>query len=144
MARTEWTDAEKSTALAVLDASPSVAAAAQVLRRQGLAIPENTLYRWSGNPSYRDEPGLDRLRQEKREELASIMERLARKLLDDMLEMAPGSIQQNAIAFGIVTDKMLLLRGEANNITQDATSDEDRARRVLEVLARTTSKPRPE
>jgi transposase-like protein len=110
-----YSDREKATALAVLDANNGDALA--TARQTG--IPRSTIRHWvSGNVSA-DVAGL---RQEKKAELSARLDELAHALVGDLLQeskRSQASYKDLATAMGIAIDKARLLRGQS---TQNTTN----------------------
>jgi hypothetical protein len=78
---------------------------------------------------------VEKVEELKRRDLADCLEKLAFTLID----AAPGKIadaplSQVMVGMGIAVDKMRLQRGEATNISQQNMSDDERAKRVEEIL----------
>jgi transposase-like protein len=110
MPRRQYSDAEKATALAALDANGgNVQGTAETL-----GIPESTLSGWAkGRGTNGDVP---KLRDIKKKDLADELEGIAYKLakaIPDKIEEA--TLQQVTTSLGITIDKMQLLRGEATD-----------------------------
>jgi len=133
MARREWSDSEKATALAALDANGGNVS--HTARQLG--IPRMTLADWAAGRVTDD---VTELRQEKKESLADAFEALARKLVagvgvwvDQRLEEGcnPATV---GTTLGIVVDKMQLLRGDPTHIAGQAGMPPRRLDGIIEQL----------
>lgn len=123
-----YTDEERASILAVLEVNGNNF---DLTARQ-TKVPEQTIRRWT------KEAHLNKLVPPKKEELADRLEELAHSLVDAIpgkVTMAP--LQQVATTLGIVTEKMLLLRGEPTSIEHHSSEDarERIARRLIELAA---------
>lgn len=130
MARREYSDEDKATALAALDANGG-----NVQRTaRTLGIPEPTLRGWARKRGIH--PTVVELHDQKKGSLADELEEIAEKLAGAMPgKVAEASLQQTATSLGIVIDKMQLLRGQPTNITDDASlTDAERATRIVRLL----------
>ncbi len=123
-----YTDDEKSDALAALAAnSGNVERTAKQLK-----IPEATLRFWAKLQSQGDNPVVTELCEEKKPILADSLEGLAFTLAGDLADpakRASAKFNEVAVAFGIVVDKMQVLRGQPTAIT-GSLSDAERAARL--------------
>jgi transposase-like protein len=112
MPRRQYSDEEKGTALAALDANGG-----NVERTaQQIGIPRKTLAGWA--VSRGAGPAVADLRQRKRGPMADALVAVAWRLLDAIpqkIKKAP--LNQTAVALGIALDKARLLRGEPTSIT---------------------------
>lgn len=126
MAFKRYTDEEREAILAVLEVNggDTETTAAQT------GVHQNTLIRW------RDE--LTKLGDKKRAALADRMEELAHILIDAIpAKVTVSGLNHIAVTLGIVTEKMLLLRGEPTSIEHHSSEDarERIARRLIELSA---------
>lgn len=130
MTRRDYSDSERATALAALDANGgNVAATARTLQ-----IPRSTLQEWANG---RVNSEVTELRQEKKRDLAERLEDIAHELVDALPDkIGRANLQQTATTLGIVIDKMQLLKGEPTNIQQDYgdLTDEERSRRIAAIF----------
>lgn len=111
--RRQWTDAEKAEILAALDANQGNVK--RTARQCG--VPISTLRGWVKGRG--TNAGVAKLRPEKRGDLADALEEIAWKiveLLPDKLETA--EVRELATLLGVSLDKLLVLRGKANNRTE--------------------------
>lgn len=86
-----------------------------------LNVPLATVLKYV-DPETKDE--FDQVRSEKRVDIIAKAAEVQVKLLDAMAEpvsLARSSLQEKATAFGIVTDKILLITGQPNNRTHTTT-----------------------
>lgn len=130
MARQQYSDEDKATALAALDANRgNVKGTAK-----NLGIPEPTLRSWAKGRG--TNAAVADLQAHKKKDLADKLEDIAHKLagaISDKIKDA--TLQQTATSLGIVVDKMQLLRGQPTNITDDASlTDTERASRIAALL----------
>lgn len=133
MSRTEYSDEFKAEAIATLKANEGnvTRTAAQ------LGMPASTLYNWRDGIGNKGTP--TELGNEKKESLAGRLEEIAWTLaghLDDPDKIQSAAISTIGTTFGIVIDKMRLLRDESTEITE--TRDEsyrDKIRSRLDRLA---------
>jgi transposase-like protein len=128
--RREYSDADKATALAALDANGG-----NVYRTaKALSIPQSTLEGWA--KSRGTNAAIPNLREHKKKALAEQLEEIAEKLAEAIPgKVGDATLQQTATSLGIVVDKMQLLRGQPTNITDDASlTDTERANRVAALL----------
>lgn len=108
---TQYSDEDKASAVLMLEAAGyphRVGAMSQVVRELG--VPESTLRSWA-----KEEHGTPpaNVRAKKRGELVETLNEVAFKLLNHLGDIATtGDVRETATAFGIVADKLLLLRGE--------------------------------
>ena len=130
MVKRQYSDEEKASALAALDANRgNVKATAQVLR-----IPASTLTRWRDGEGV--VPAVADMREIKKADLADRLEDLAHLITDTMPnKLADADLQKLATSLGITIDKMRLLREQATSISQNLT-DEQRVERVADLLER--------
>jgi transposase-like protein len=106
-----YSDEEKAAALACYDACAGNMA--EAARRSG--VPRVTLLEWVRG---RVSDGVSDIRQQKRESLADVCERLAHKLAGVADKKAEDLSGKDAmVAAGIAIDKMQLLRGQPTAIT---------------------------
>jgi hypothetical protein len=120
--RREYTDAEKASALAALDANGGNV---RHTARQ-LDIPETSLREWSKGRN--GPPGAD-LCAQKKKELGEGLEDLARQLiggLSDPAKIKATKLTDLAVALGIAVDKMRLVRDQATQISghEDLTPEQ--------------------
>ena len=131
MGKRQYSDNDKASALAALDANGgNVSATARQLK-----IPRTTLLEWEASRGISvDVPNI---RQEKKASLAEKFEALAEKLVDDLIaRVGEGKFVEEATAAAIATDKMQLLRGSPTAISKDVSerTNEERAARILELV----------
>ncbi len=126
--RRRYSDNDKATALAALDANGgNVLKTATQLR-----IPRKTLEEWNNGRVVDD---VAELRHENRRELKEVLRDLAYTLaeaLSDNLEDAPTN--HKAVALGIVIEKMQLLEGKATERLDVNLDDRERATRITTLL----------
>lgn len=121
-----YSDKEKAAALVVLDFCEGNES--EAARRTG--IPTNTLRDWNLGRNRNEH--VTELREEKKADLADSLEKLA----FDLIDKVKTSEKAGGVDLGIVIDKMLLLRGEPNSISRDAThaAPEQRRARILQLV----------
>lgn len=112
--RKQYSDKDKASALAVLDANNGNLSATAKLT----GVPRKTLADWAKG---RVVPEVAELRHEKKEELADVFERVAYKYLaraekDDVIDNTTGNSAVTTAA--VAVDKMRLLRGLPTEIVQ--------------------------
>lgn len=123
-----YTDAEKAAALVVLDFCEGNVT--ETTRRTG--VPESTLSEWRDG---RINDAVPAIRDEKRKSLADSLEELAFKYVEGFLKTAGDVSARDAIALGIVIDKMQILRGAPDSISKSLSADpEARRARILELV----------
>jgi transposase-like protein len=131
MARRNYSDDDKATALAALAANEGN------LKRtaQQLGIPRRTLEHWSKGKSH---PAVRELAHQKKAELADRLEDIAHQLLDALPDkIANASLQHTAITLGIAVEKMRLLREQPTSISIGGDlSDDERLNRLRELADR--------
>ena len=83
------------------------------------------------------DPEIVKLAREKAPPLADVLEEIVRTAAAAILRDAPNAKLRDALAICQLTDKMLLLRGEANNITRQISdlSPEERRARLNEIIS---------
>ncbi len=128
MERRQYTDEERSNALAALAANGGniKQTAAQ------LNIPRKTLENWSRGKLH---PDVADNGHKKRGPMADALEEVAWKLIDAIppkIRKAP--LNQTAVALGISIEKMRLLREQATAISGKEMTDEQRAARIEQLL----------
>ncbi len=134
MARRQYSDQDRASALAALDANGgNVAKTAK-----DVGVPRVTLIQWRDGVVSQ---GVSELRQVKKGDLADRLEEIAHKLV----EAIPGKIgsaplKEVAVALGIAVEKSRLLREKPTSITQETVSEDERKRRTLELLGRGESR----
>ena len=126
--RRSYSDAERATALAALEANGGNIGRTS----RELGLPRATLQNWSRREAAPD------LGHQKRGELAEALADVAWRLAGAIpSKLDAANLQQVAVSLGIVIDKMQLLKGMPTAITEDASlSDEERANRVAALLER--------
>lgn len=133
--RRQYTEAERATALAALDAhNGDVMNAAKWAK-----VPRKTLEYWRNGGAV-NEPVAE-LRQIKTGELADRLEELAHMLVGAAPDkIAAASLQMVATSIGIAVDKMQLLRNKPTTITEDVSSlpDDELDRRIAALENRET------
>lgn len=119
----------KTLAIATVEAHDgNVARAARELE-----MSEDTLRVWMRDAErYRDFNGETRLALASKYEFN--LHRLVDSIADDDLSKA--TLAGKATAIGILTDKMLLLRGQATSISQSNLTDDERNLRLAELAAK--------
>ena len=136
MARRQYSDADKASALAALDANGgNVARTAREL-----SIPRQTLDSWTNERGINHD--VPELRQEKRGELAEQLEAIAYTLAGDLVKQDKrelATLQQIATSLGIVVDKMQLLRGKPTAINEEVSDSRERLARLLDRHAAATA-----
>jgi transposase-like protein len=107
MSKRQYSDADKATALAALDANGG-----NVKRTaKQLGIPHKTLDDWAKGRN--QNPAVADLRTRKRGSLADKFENLAHLIVDAMpAKIGKATLSQCAVSSGIATDKAIRLRGE--------------------------------
>jgi truncated hemoglobin YjbI len=127
MSKRSYSDKEKASALAALDANGG-----NVNRTaRQIGIGESTLRQWAKNQHVAAD--VADIREQKKEELGDIFERLTRKGLA-YLEDNMSSGRYGEISIGVCqwTDKMQLLRGEATTISETRSDSAQRDRLLAE------------
>lgn len=125
-----YTDQERAAALVVVDFCEGNLSEAS--RRTG--IPRITLFEWN---SGRVNSDVSEIRQEKKKDLADKLEDLAEKYVDSMTSTAGSATSRDAVALGIVIDKMQILRGQPSVINQTAPGDPvQRGQRLRELTSK--------
>jgi len=120
-----YSDAEKAAALTVLDFCKGN----QLEASKRLGIPRKTLALWA---SGRIPDGVAETRQEKKVDLANLLETVIVASLEQK-RGNPSCI--SGIETAAFVDKLLLLRGEPNSITQSTVAaPQQRGRRILELV----------
>ncbi len=130
-----YSDEDKSAALVALDMN-----AGNVRATAGqLGIPRQTLQEWANDRKI--SPAVPEMRQHKKGEVVERFDELRERILN-LLEGAgtleekvrKASLKDLAIFFGVITDKILLLKGEPTVITAHAIRDaaRDTLRMVIE------------
>lgn len=115
MKKKQYSDSEKATALALLDANGgNVSGTARQL-----GIPAKTLENWAKHKGVG--PDVANIGEVKKRALADKLEDLAHQIIDS----APGKIEKaglkdSLIAFGTAVDKMQLLRGKPTAIIAES------------------------
>lgn len=133
MGKRQYSDNDKATALALLDANEG-----NVLRTsKQLKIPHKTLDEWAKGRN--QHPVVADLRIDKKQELHSLFEEVARLYLgqaaqEDTIKKTNG--RDSVIAAATAVDKMRLLTEQATSISKDVSehSHEERANRILELV----------
>lgn len=134
MDRKQWTDQDKATALAALDANNG-----NVNRTaKQLHIAESTLRSWTNGRGTNSDVAV--LHEVKKGELADRLEEIAHRILNTLPDkLKDANVQQLATALGIVLDKKQLLEGKPTERTEtiDTTLDNDeRLKRINSLLER--------
>lgn len=126
----QYSDNDKATALSIVD----LCGGNEQEASRRLGIPPNTIREWlAGRVS--DE--VRRIRSEKKEALADRLETLAHAYVDSLLKSADDVKPRDAVALGIVVDKLLLLRGQPNSINQSVAADPERRQaRILQLVSK--------
>lgn len=137
MAKPRYDDKFRASALIMLEAQGYPEKPSALLEvASHLNIPDRTLRRWYNRES---NPVPDDVVNDIKKELHIELEELAHKLvaaLPDKIEDA--SMQQTALAIGIIIDKMQLLKGQPTERTAvvGELSDTERANRITAILER--------
>lgn len=113
MGKRHYSDADRADALAVLD---SCGGALEAAARQ-TGVSRNTLRSWAQN---RERAAPLNIRQEKRDDLADLIQGEIRSILDAMnIRRDSATYRELATAFGIMVDKRQLLIGEPTVRTEE-------------------------
>ncbi len=133
-AKRQYSESDKATALALLAAN-----AGNITRTaRETGFPATTLRQWRDGEHINEEVTL--LRDQKKEELADLFERVARLYLDRAL--APDTVSETkgkdaVIAAATAIDKMQLLKGAPTAINQNTyLTDEQKAKKLAEIINR--------
>lgn len=140
-----YTDEQKQLALTAYAACRNNATQAAKFCREhyDLAVSPDTLTLWSRGEYIA--PEVLSSSEQVKKTLAEKCEGLADKLLDAMFSNYEGAkLTEQATTFGIVSDKMLLFRGQANSITQSNLSPDERALRLAELITRVQERKQQE
>lgn len=133
MERRQYSDNDKATALAALDANGgNVNKTAKQL-----GISESTLRSWVNGRGTNVE--IADLRERKKDQLAGRLVEIAHLLIDAMpAKITDANLQQSATTLGITIEKIQLLDGSATERTEviETLTDDERARRITEILER--------
>lgn len=123
--RRAYSDAERAESLAALSANGGNVS----LTAGQLGIPRTTLVHWAGADASKLPAEVVELRRTKHEELAARFEKLA-ELAIDIAEQKVRDLDGKAavITAAVATDKALLLRGEATQITESRGTSESEVR----------------
>lgn len=135
MARREYTDTDVAAAISWYEASGNKLR--ETARKFGVPVP--TLQKWVR----RDRRPVDvSVVDTVKKELADMAEDFLRSLLPKMESCAEDApLKDQAVAFGIVSEKMQLLRGKPTGINEHVGAREERVDRVAEELARLGLRP---
>ena len=128
MSRAGKTNYSKETKAAALALVPILGT--QLKAAEALGISHDTVSRASRDPE------ITKLANLKKQPLADILEEVVRTAAAAILNDAPNAKLRDALAICQLTDKMLLLRGEANSITRQIgdLSPEERRARLSEII----------
>lgn len=132
MERRQYSDNDKATALAALDANGGNVS--KTARQLG--IPNTTLTEWRDGRIHDD---VTVLRKRKKEELVGRLVEIAHLLIDAMPDkIKDANLQQSATTLGITIEKIQLLDGSPTERTEvtDNLSDDERASRIATILDR--------
>ena len=131
-----YTDETKALALTVLQQMKGNYSATSrwMAEHSNVEISSDQIARWDRGEHITPEIA-EKAEEIKRRDLADCLEKLAFTLID----AAPGKIpdaplSQVMVGMGIAIDKMRLQRGEATSISQQNMSDDERAKRVEEII----------
>jgi transposase-like protein len=126
MAKRSYSDNEKASILAALDAN-----AGNVKRTaREFGIAHTTLADWAKNRHVTED--VTEIRTEKKRELADWFEDLTRKGLENLeLNIASAKFSEVSLAVCQWTDKMRLLRNESTSITETKSTDREWAEKQL-------------
>lgn len=130
-----YTDEQKQTALATYAACRNDAEHAAKFCREhyGMKITGQTIRQWAKGVHIH--PSVKEKVDYKKEELSVIYEAVTRECLQAVGgKIEEASLKDLMISAATATDKMRLLRGEATTITQQNMSDDERAKRLDEIL----------
>lgn len=134
-----YTDEQKQLALTAYTACRNNAVQAAKFCRDhyNIQVSHDQIHRWSRGDQIA--PEVRESANEVKLSLADKCEKVANKLLDAILPNIDGAtLMQQATAFGIVSDKMLLFRGEANSIQGTVISREEAVLKLAEIIAKYT------
>ncbi|MGI8656384.1 MAG: transposase [Pyrinomonadaceae bacterium] len=132
-AKRQYSESDKATALALLAAN-----AGNITRTaRETGFPATTLRQWRDGEHINEE--VTQKRDQKKEELADLFERVTRVYLDRAL--APDTVSETkgkdaVIAAATATDKMQLLKGAPTAINQTYLTDEQKAKKLAEIINR--------
>lgn len=132
--RRRYTDDDRATALAVLDSNAGNLS--RTARETG--VPASTIKRWADDRA----DDLTELRDQKKEALSEVWDKVARAYLARALDPAvlKDTGGQSAItAAAIATDKLQLLEGKPTEVTEVRSSDAKRE--LADRIARLTTRP---
>lgn len=131
-----YTDETKALALTVLQQMKGnySATARWLAEHANVEVSSDQIARWDKGEYIAPEIA-ETAEELKKRDLADCLEKLAYTLID----AAPGKIpdaplSQIMVGIGISVEKMRLQRGEATSISQQNMSDDERAKRVEEIL----------
>lgn len=130
MAKRQYSDNDKATALAALDANSGNLK----LTARELGIPASTLQRWRDGQVNDD---VTVLRTYKKDELAERLVEIAHQLIDAAPDKVKGAnLQQIFTSLGIAIEKIQLLEGEPTERSEviDPLDDNTRATRIAALL----------
>jgi transposase-like protein len=129
MAKRSYSDEDRATALAALDANGG-----NLSRTASeMGVPRTTLQEWAAG---RVAERVTDIRQEKKGALADRLEEIAHTLVDAIPnKVSDADLREVSTSLGITIDKMRLLREQPTAITANLTDDE-RAERVAALLDR--------
>lgn len=132
MSRQKYSDRDKATALAALDANNG-----NVYKTaKQLGISRSTLQEWARGRVNKDVP---ELRQEEKKNLADRLEEVAHQILDELPKhLGEATAQQLATSLGIIVDKRQLLTNKPTDrvVVTDDLTDEQRAARLMAIVER--------
>jgi hypothetical protein len=140
-----YTDEQKQMALmAYASCRNNAVQAAKFCRdHYNLNISHDQILRWQRGEQIA--PEIRENANEVKRTLAEKSEEVADKLLDAIVGNIVGAkLSEQATAFGIVSDKMLLFRGQANQIHENRLAPEERAMRVAEFLQKIAERKQAE
>jgi hypothetical protein len=117
----KYTLAQKAEVVAIASTSKSLREASR-----DIGLPDMTIARWSEEA--KTNPELDAVVAEKKEEIGVKLERIIDKVLSGIESDALNATLANATSFGILFDKLQLVKGQATNITKTLSDDEEKAK----------------
>lgn len=131
-----YSDSDKATYLAALDANGGNIS----LTAKQTGVPRNTLSDWAKGRNLNAE--VTDLRHLKKGELADRIGEVAHALLESIYTRATGDfsplvpLRDYATSFGIIVDKMQLLKGEPTAINKMVTLTPEQQQRINKIMAK--------
>lgn len=130
--RRRYTNEEKASALATFDFNSNLDSPLTVTSN-ALQIADSTLSRWVGGEAVSEAAQV--LREQKKRELSELCEDYARQALEHLIPNLSEIRPRDFASIAMAIDKMLLLRGQATQITE-SRSDAQLREKAEELLAR--------